>query len=315
MSVNTAPAFPFQLVCPLCRGALEFSQAVIACRQCGEEFGYEDGFPDLIRGGRFDDDYLPDRMSYEEVSNSHLANEYLIPTFRRLLRDLPRKPRVLSLGCGVGIDVDLLADAGFEVVGIDCGNRCKAWKHRKQRQRFYLANGKQLPFDSNQFDVVYCGCVFPHVGVEGDSRKVLPNYYEERLAIAREMVRTLHPDGFITVSSPNRLFPLDIFHGRTEEHPYPYFNPPTNPFLLSAGDYRHMFSEAGCNAFRLLPVKGYWGFVNMKRTIKGRILSFPVDAIFRFVSKPAFRALRAGPISPWLVALARKSGLDQSCAW
>jgi SAM-dependent methyltransferase len=274
-----------------------------------------DGIPDLIRGGRFDDIYDSNRSAYEVLANTHLVRQYLMPLFRRLLAQLSRRPRVLSLGCGIGIDVDLLAEAGFEVVGIDCGNRCDAWSQRTHKHRLYHANGKHLPFENNLFDLVYCGCVFPHVGVEGDSRQVLPHYDEERLTIAREMARVLDPDGFILVSSPNRLFPLDIFHGRTSEHPYPFLNPPTNPFLLSAGDYRRMFQQAGCALFHLLPVVGYWGFVNMRNTWKGRLLVLPVQTVFRLVSTTTLRALRGSPISPWLVGLARKRNDNSSLGW
>jgi SAM-dependent methyltransferase len=315
MMEGSASSYPFTLVCPLCQGKLEFAFSRITCLSCGEEFGYVDGIPDLIRGGQFEDDYDPDRNLYEVLANSDLVHNYLLPVFQRLLGRLPRQPRVLSLGCGVGIDIDLLAEAGFEIVGIDCGNRCQAWSQREHKHRLYRANGKHLPFENSLFDIVYCGCVFPHVGVKGDSREVLPNYYEQRLTIAREMARVLHPDGFIMVSSPNRLFPLDIFHGRTAEHPYPYLNPPTNPFLLSAGDYRSMFHQAGCNVFRLLPVVGYWGFINMTKTWKGRVLAFPVQAVSRLVSVKAFRALRGSPISPWLVGLVRKRHVDYSPAW
>ena len=304
-TVESAP-FPFLLVCPLCHGHLDFAPQRIACLRCGEEFSYVDSIPDLIRGGRFADEYEPDRNNYEVLANTDLVRNYLLPLFRRLSGERNRPARVLSVGCGIGIDVDLLAQEGFDIAGIDCGTRCRAWAEREQRHRLCHANGKHLPFEDQQFDIVYSGCVFPHVGVKGDSREVVPDYFAQRLAIAKEMSRVLHPDGFLLVSSPNRLFPLDIFHGRTAEHPYPYLNPPSNPFLLSAGDYRMMFQEAGCAHFSLLPVAGYWGFINMKKSWKGQLLAFPVETVFRLVSHPRFAGLRGSPISPWLVGLAQK---------
>lgn len=299
--------YPFTLVCPLCRGALEFTPLRIACRRCAGEFAYQEGIPDLVVGGRFEDADDPDRMAYEDVSNADTTRNYLVPTFRGLLRELAHRPRLLSVGCGVGIDVDILTQAGFDVVGIDCGNRCQAWARREQRHRLYLANGKHLPFEDATFDLVYCGCVFPHVGVVGDSRKVRPDYAEERLAIAREMTRVVRPGGHILVSSPNRLFPLDIFHGRSAEQPYPLLNLPTNPFLLSAGDYQRLFREAGCDRARCLPVNGYWGFVRMKKRRTGRVLAVPVEAVFRLVSWRALRFLARSPINPWLVVLMEKA--------
>jgi SAM-dependent methyltransferase len=285
---------------------LHFDESCIRCSSCAHTFEWKEGSPDFIVGGRFEDDFMPDRNSYEERSNAALVNQYLIPVLRDLTSTLKRRPRILSVGCGVGIDIDLLTAAGFYAVGIDCGNRCRAWSHREQKARLYRANGKHLPFDKNEFDVVYCGCVFPHVGVQGDSRDVRPDYQEERSGIAREMVRTTRPGGHVIASSPNRLFPLDIFHGRTPEHPLPYWNPPSSPFLLSPNDYRSMFRDAGCGRFSLLPVRNYWGFVNMNQSLKGRLLSVPVKAVFDVVSRPAFRSLRGSPISPWIVVMASK---------
>lgn len=293
-------------VCPLCRKQLDFSAQGITCTGCRAQYVYRGGFADLIVGGRFDDDLGDEQTSYEEESNDWLARRYLIPMLTSLLAGV-RRPRVLSLGCGTGVDIDRLAARDFDVVGIDCGNRTGVWPRREHRERFCLANGKHLPFETASFDAVYCGCVFPHVGVDGDSNRVRPEYHEERLMIAREMGRVLKPGGRAVVSSPNRLFPIDIFHGRSPEQPYPRFNPPWSPFLLSAGDYRRLFVAAGCARSQLLPVRDYWGFVRMKERFKGRVLAFPVEAVFNAVSTETLRVLRGSPVSPWLVMAAEKS--------
>jgi SAM-dependent methyltransferase len=293
-------------VCPLCQGELDWAEATIACTRCGAAFRYENGTPDLVRGGRFDDDDDPARTEYEVLTNVNLTQNYWLPVFRRMFPE-PSSARLLSLGCGVGVDIDMLAEAGFDIVGIDCGNRSRDWPKRTHRDRLFLANGKHLPFEDGWFDLVYCGCVFPHVGVVGDSNRVAPNYREERLGIAREMTRVLRPGGRVLVSSPNRWFPLDLFHGRDPSQPYPRWNPPTSPFLLSAGDYRRLFGQAGCNRFQPMPVKGYWGFLRMKRHWKGKLMAWPVETVFDVVSRDAFAWLRPSPINPWLVMLGEKA--------
>lgn len=297
-----------RLVCPNCHGSLDWQPEQIVCVKCSSAFSYRDGFADLIVGGRFDDEVIESRSEYETSSNDHLARNYLLPTFRRRLADIER-PKILSLGCGIGVDVELLTEEGWDIAGIDNGNRTKEWPKRRHCERLYLANGKRLPFDDKTFDLVYCGCVFPHVGVEGDTNRVRPDYWSERSQIAGEMARVLKPGGSIMVSSPNRLFPLDLFHGRDETHPFPRLNPPNSPFLLSASDYRKMFGQFGCSSFELLPVDGYWGFLRKQGSWKGRLVTWPVRQVFSLVSKDRFKTLRGSAINPWLVLMGRKTSV------
>ncbi len=293
--------FPVPVVCPACLATLNDEWH---CTTCGRTYALENGFPNLILGERFDDPTDQACMDYEEQSNADLTRNYWLPMFRRFWPG--GGARLLSLGCGTGVDVDLLADAGFDTVGIDCGNRTHVWPRRRYPERFLLANGKHLPFPDAIFDGVYCGCVFPHVGVIGDSDRVAPDYRESRAALAQQMARVLRPGGKILVSSPNRWFPFDIFHGRRPGSYTPRFNPPTSPFLLSVGDYRRLFRAAGCVRVEAQPVRGYWGFIRSARTLKGRLLGLPVRFLFWLASLPGAKPLRSWPLNPWLVVLIEK---------
>jgi SAM-dependent methyltransferase len=301
-------ADPLGLVCPSCQaGFLTEPSGRWRCVGCASKFGREsNGFPDLVVGERFDDPSSEALLRYEEDSNADLTRQYFIPTFRKLWPGAKAAPRLLSVGCGTGVDVDLLHEAGFDSVGIDCGNRSQVWPRRQQKARLALANGKHLPFENNSFDAAFCGCVFPHVGVVGDSNITAPDVDAQRAALAREMVRVLRPGGYVVVSSPNRKFLFDIFHGREAGSLKPRWNPPSSRFLLSLKDYEDIFGAAGCSRASALPPENYWGFIRSKHSLKGLLAGMPVRFVFWLVSRPAFAGLRDSPLNPWLVVLLQK---------
>jgi SAM-dependent methyltransferase len=298
---------PVELACPACRAPVLPGASGVACDACGRSFGRTGGFLDLIVGERFDDPSDDVLLAYEEQSNRDLTLNYWIPLFRRLWPSGPRPPRVLSVGCGTGVDVELLHQAGFESVGIDCGNRVQVWPRRGAPERLLMANGKHLPFPDASFDAVFCGCVFPHVGVVGDTAITAPDCGEQRAKLAAEMGRVLRPGGRVVVASPNRWFPFDIFHGRAPGSYKVRFNPPTQRFLLSLGDYDRLFRASGCGPATALPVEGYWGFIRSRHSLRGYVLGLPVRFAFWLVSRPAFAFLRPTPLAPWLVVMAQKT--------
>jgi SAM-dependent methyltransferase len=309
-SAPTTPSepFPLPLLCPNCL-AMRLQQVAddrLYCATCERHYEREEGFYNLVIGDRFEDATDEECLRYEEVSNSFTAENYWLPKIDALTRDRKGDRRVLALGCGTGIEVDVLNAAGIECVGIDCGNRPRAWCQRTHTNHFLLANGMRLPFDSGMFDVVFCGCVFPHVGVEGDTFVTTNHTDADRMRLASEMSRVLRPGGHIIASSPNRRFPLDLFHGREAGSYIPRINRPGDRFLLSSADYRSLFRSAGCDGFRCLTSEGYWGFVRSKNSLKGAVLGMPVRAAFWTTSRESAPFLRDSFIAPWLVVQAQK---------
>ncbi len=259
------------------------------------------GFADLVVGGRFEDTTDEAGLRYEIESNTYSTENYWVPLFRRLFPDhARRKYSILAVGCGIGVEVDLLTAAGFACFGVDNGNRTVDWPKRRNPDGLLLANAMRLPFADGTFDAVFCGCVFPHVGVIGDSRNVATHGWEDRQQLANEMVRVTRRDGHVIACSPNRRFPFDIFHWRKPGCYLVTCNPPWNHFLLSVSDFRRLFTKAGAREVRPLPVEGFWGFVTMRKSLKGRLMSFPLRILFRLASHPAGAMLRGSPLLPWI---------------
>ncbi len=127
---------------------------------------------------------------------------------------------VLDLGCGEGYGVDLLAQQGFDAVGVDIFE--SAARHARRRYRaspFACADAAALPFPDDSFDAVVSLQVIEHVPDPG--------------RYLAEAARVIRPAGGFFVATPNRLT----------------FTPPgrpKNPFHIvefSAGELSTLLAE------------------------------------------------------------------------
>ena len=141
----------------------------------------------------------------------------------------------------------------------------------------------------------------------GDTYVTTPDCEPKRRRAVQELGRVVRPGGYMLLSSPNRLCPLDLFHRNGLPSHRPRVHRLSEPFLLSYGDYRKLLTEqAGCASTRLLPVSNYWGFFSSSKYGLGRLVQIPVRLYFAIISWPPLRWLLPSPFNPWLVVLARK---------
>ena len=101
--------------------------------------------------------------------------------------------RVLDAGCGVGYGTAMLASGGPDsLVGVDVADDALARARDELAEDVELLRGdiRDLPLDSESFDLVVCFEVIEHVERQAD-------------ALA-ELKRVLRPDGTLLISSPNR---------------------------------------------------------------------------------------------------------------
>ncbi len=169
--------------------------------------------------------------------------------FLRMVGNGSAPGRLLDVGGGLGIDSEFLQLYGrfTEVVVVNLDAECMEMEPSVRIQRM-VADGRDLPFETNSFDWVFSNAVIEHVGE-----------WKDQVLFANE-VRRVASRGYF-VATPNKYFPV-------EPHtllPFYQFLPvplqrkvaPYSPGylrkyelirLLSAGEMQDLFPEATVRA-------------------------------------------------------------------
>jgi SAM-dependent methyltransferase len=310
------PEMNLPLICIRCRGPLEFQSDRLRCSH-GHEWPVEEGIADFAEGRYYDsfDDSTDLRAGHAEG----LALE-IEGTRRRVLDyyapmipvSTTRPVRVLDCGCGNGVSVDLLCDAGMEAWGNDLSALRKwQWRERKRRDRLVVASAMTLPFSDGYFDVIISSGVIEHLGVEETAVprymvRPLPDRQAVRDAFFRELSRVLAPGGQLFIDCPNRLFPIDFWHADAPGRPR--FHSPREPFLPSFGEIEAHAAAAfpGARIEALSPYRRLQ-FHQSSRHWWGRLFARPADLFLKLMSHRPFRFLASGWLNPFLVVRITKA--------
>ena len=126
---------------------------------------------------------------------------------------LPKAGRILELGCGAGDQALRLAEAGYDVTGVDIAPTAILWAKEKAGQRgvkasFQVGNVCDLnDFSDHVFDLALDGYCL-HFVLESDRQKFL-----------RSVHRVLKPGGWLLVTSicfdPNETITLPDYDAAT----------------------------------------------------------------------------------------------------
>jgi 2-polyprenyl-6-hydroxyphenyl methylase/3-demethylubiquinone-9 3-methyltransferase len=117
-----------------------------------------------------------------------LRGSYVVATLRNAGAN--SGSRVLDIGSGGGFLAARLADAGYEVTGIDPSMAAVRGAAAHVHASFARAVGEKLPFADGSFDSVVCSEVLEHV--------------EDPGGVIAEASRVLRPGGVFVFSLPNR---------------------------------------------------------------------------------------------------------------
>lgn len=287
-------------------------QNQLDCRQCHSSFPAEEGIADFCRDSYYDTFPGAACLSCEDCQG--LANEYVGTASRVVDFYLPaalsrskngRPLRLLDSGCGNGISVDLLGEAGIEAWGNDVSALRKwQWQERKFRRRLVVADTRRLPFPDGSFDLVISSGVLEHVGVE-EGRN--PGYFvrpradrdAQRLDFLRELVRVLAPGGQLYLDFPNGAFPIDFWHG--DRPGGARFHGLGEGFLPKTGEIRRYLEHFG--AFKVEPLSPLHR-LRMKQVGAhwyGRLFELPMKILLRLMELPVLAFAAGSGLNPYLV--------------
>ena len=150
---------------------------------------------------RFDQTY-EDELDQAIAFAGHEHGFYVDAKARRLLELVRRRvaaprPRVLDVGCGVGLtDARLLPHVG-ELHGVDVSpGMVERARAANPEARYEVYDGGRLPYGDGEFDVAFAICVLHHVEPA------------DRRPLVAELARVTKPDGLVAVFEHNPLNPL-----------------------------------------------------------------------------------------------------------
>ena len=238
--------------------------------------------------------------------------DYYVP---RIHAANPPATRVLDCGCGNGVSVDLLCEAGFDAWGNDLSSLRKwQWRERQRRDRLIVASALSLPFPDGYFDVVISSGVIEHIGVEETATpryavRALPERDHLRKEFMMELMRVLAPGGVLFVDCPNGRFPVDFWHSDAPGRPR--IHSPRERFLPSFAEIRAYVRNAQPNAV-VYPLSPYrrLQFHQSSRHWYGRMFAGPASLFLRLMDWAPLRFLAASALNPFLVVSVRKSAPD-----
>jgi ubiquinone/menaquinone biosynthesis C-methylase UbiE len=129
---------------------------------------------------------------YDDSLPPHVVEHYLRKRTKFVLEHCPRG-RGLDVGCGTGVLAARLADAGYEMVGVDPSDgMLDILRARTPHIDAVRASGTALPFADASFELVMSVAVMHHIADPEDVKRTLA-----------EMVRVARPGGRILVWDHN----------------------------------------------------------------------------------------------------------------
>lgn len=141
------------------------------------------------------------------------------------------RPRLLDVGCSVGVTIEAAQRRGWDAVGVDVSQDVVDLCCQRGLPAV-LSDGVRLPFPDRSFDVVTAWHVIEHVG---DVRQTLAEWF-----------RVLRPGGVLAIETPDGSSPKVKLLGRR----YRRFWKPEHTYTFSPRSLEAFFRHAGFDIVR-----------------------------------------------------------------
>lgn len=233
-----------QIHCRICNGAMSRAACelfklndnnveMFRCRDCGTvqmcDLPSEDFLRDFYGGG-----YLNDYTAGmgEERFNREMLQRHTAKL--ELVRDTAGLGRLLDVGCGEGMFLELAKKAGYDCQGCDYGLKSSYPEGVEVKiGTLDVLNG--LPFEDESFDVVTNWAVIEHV--------------RSPISAAKEMWRVLRKGGYLFCDTP---LCGDLCERSVAGQSH-WFWPPEHLHVFSARSLRMLYESAGFRVIRSSP--------------------------------------------------------------
>jgi 2-polyprenyl-3-methyl-5-hydroxy-6-metoxy-1,4-benzoquinol methylase len=147
--------------------------------------------------------------------------------------------RILDAGCGEGWLVGVLANAGFDVTGVDACHALIDYGRQKVRARFEVGDLANLkPLALGMFDLIVCNfSLFGEASVRRFVQSV-PSLLDERGTC---IIQTLHPLAFFGPGNYRSQWREGTWAGLPG-----HFSDPAPWYFRTLSDWAALFRDAGC---------------------------------------------------------------------